>query len=153
MKTTALLGVAALVLGGSGFALAQGGGVSLQPDEIIAGRQAAFDLQGGVMAAMKGAVESGQEVKPLAAGAKGILAWARAIPTMFPVGTERGHNTKAKPEVWSDRAGFEKAAANLATQAEKLAQLADANDKAGFATQFQATGQACGACHRPYRAQ
>ena len=67
------------------------------------------------------------------------------------LGHQKGHNTRAKPEIWSDYAGFEKAAANATAQAEKLVQLADANDKAGFATQFQALAQACGSCHRAFR--
>jgi cytochrome c556 len=133
-------------------AAAQGTGASLQPDQIIAARQALMDLQGGVAAAMKAAVDGGQDVKALAAGAKGLVASSSVIPTLFPAGTDQG-KTKAKPEIWSDRAGFEKAAANLHAQAEKLVALADANDKAGFATQFAAVGQACGGCHRPYRAQ
>ncbi len=147
------LGVAAIALGVSGLAFGQGAGVSLKPDDVIAARQAAFDLQNGVMAAMKTAIDGGLDVKGLTAGAKGIGAWGRVIPAMFPDGTQTGHNTKAKPEIWSDRAGFDKAAANLVAAADKLAQLAEANDKAGFATQYTATGQACGGCHRPYRAQ
>ena len=70
---------------------------------------------------------------------------------MFPDGTQTGRNTKAKAEIWSDRAGFEKAAANFYQAAEKLETLAEADDKAGFAEQFKVTAGACGACHRAYR--
>jgi len=142
----------------AGFALfavqaaAQGTGAALQPDQFIAARQALMDLHQGIAAGMKAAVDGGQDVKPLSAGAKGLVASSRVIPSLFPAGTDQG-KTKAKPEIWSDRAGFEKAAANLNAQAEKLVPLADANDKAGFATQFAAVGQACGACHRAYRSQ
>jgi len=152
MKRFVLLGAAGFTLWAMG-ASAQTAGAALQPNDIIAVRQALMDLQGGIAGAMKGAVEGGAEVKPLTAAAKGLVSSSKVIPTLFPAGTEQGHNTKAKAEVWSDRAGFEKAAANLTAQAEKLVQLADANDKAGFAAQFQAIGQACGSCHRPYRAQ
>jgi cytochrome c556 len=143
-----LIGAAALT-----FCAAQASAQALSPDQIIAVRQAFMDLQGGNAAAMKAAVEAKEDVKPLAASAKALVSSSRMIPTLFPAGTEKGHDTKAKPEVWSDRAGFEKAAANLGAQAEKLAAAADANDKAAFATQFAAVGQACGGCHRPYRAQ
>lgn len=151
MKRLVLTTAFAITVGVSGLAVAQG--VSLKPDDIIAGRQAGFDLQNGVAAAMKGVVDGGGEVKPLAAGAKGLIAWGKVIPAMFPDGTQTGHNTKAKAEVWSDRAGFEKAAANFVAAAEKLVPLAEAGDKDGFKTQFAAVGQACGGCHRPYRAQ
>ncbi len=125
----------------------------LKPDDIIAARQAGFDLQSGVAAAMKAVVEAKLDVKSLEDGAKGLAAWGRVIPAMFPDGTQTGNNTKALPAVWTDRAGFEKAAENFATQAEKLKALAAANDKEGFATQYTATTQACGACHRGYRAR
>lgn len=153
MRRTALLGATLLTLAATGFAWAQGASVTVPADSIIASRQADMDMHNGIAAAMLAAVKSGGDVKPFTDGAKGLAASAKIIPFLFPAGTEKGHDTKALPEVWSDRAGFEKAAANLATQAEKLVQLADANDKAGFATQFQATGQACGACHRQYRAK
>ena len=150
MSKITLAVAVALGLSVSGLAMAQG---ALKPTDIIAARQSAFDLQGGVAAAMKGTVDAGGDVKPLTAGAKGLVAWGKVIPTMFPTGTETGGNTKAKAEIWSDRAGFEKASANFVAAAEKLVALADAGDKDGFKTQFAAVGQACGGCHRPYRAQ
>jgi cytochrome c556 len=124
------------------------------PDAIIAGRQAAYDYQGAMAGLMKGAVDGGAtEVKPYANGAKAMVAWGKAIPGMFPTGTETGHNTKALPTVWSDRAGFEKAAANFVAAAEKLQTAAEANNKEEFAVDFKATAQACGACHNTYRAK
>ena len=147
----------AWVVGGVALAVGLVGAASaadqaaIKPDEIIAARQAGFDLQQGVFAAMKAAVETGGPVKPLSDGAKGLVSWGHVIPSMFPEGTETGHETKAKKEIWTDRAGFEKAAANFTTQAEKLLTLAKADDKAGFAAQFKETGAACDACHRGYR--
>ena len=151
MHRAVLAGTVLFTVAASGWALAQGAAVSLPSDTVIAARQAAFDLQAGVAAAMKAGVDGGTDVKPYVQGAKGIAAWGKVIPSMFPAGTESGHGTKAKSEIWSDRAGFEKAAANLVTEAEKLQALADTNDKPGFAAQFKATGDACGACHRAYR--
>ena len=145
-----VMGGVALAIGLAGMARAADP-VTIKPDDIIAARQAGFDLQGGVAAAMKGTVDAGGSVKPLTDGAKGISSWAHVIPSMFPEGTETGRNTKAKKEIWSDRAGFEKDAANLATAADKLATLAEADDKAGFGAQFKEVGAACGACHRAYR--
>ena len=122
-----------------------------KPDDIIAGRQAGFDLVQGILVAMKTTIDGGGSVKPLTDGAKGLVSWGHAIPGMFPPGTETGHSTKAKAEIWSDQATFDKDAANLATAAEKLTVLAEADDKAGFAAQFKEMGGACGACHRAFR--
>ena len=144
-----MMGGLALALGLMGAARAED--ETFPSDTIIAIRQAGFDLQQGNASAMKAAVESGGSVKSFTDGAKGIASWARVIPVLFPDGSQAGHDTKAKPAIWSDRAGFEKDAANLATQADKLVTLAEADDKAGFAAQFKETGAACGACHRAYK--
>ena len=147
-----MLGGLAVAVGMVGLARAADG-IALKPDDIIAARQAGFALQGAEATAMKAIVDSGGSVKPLADGAKALAKWGHVIPTMFPDGTQTGHDTKAKPEIWTDRAGFEKAAADYAAAADKLAALAEADDKAGFAAQYKETTAACGGCHRPYRAR
>ena len=153
MRSVLAMCGALLVTGAAGLAWAQGAAVPVPADTIIAARQAGFDLQAGTVGGMKAAIDAGTDVKGLRDGAKGLAAWGHVIPGLFPDGTQAGHDTHALPAVWTDRAGFEKAAENFWTQAEKLAVLAEANDKAGFAAQYTATTQACGACHRNYRAK
>ena len=159
MRRVIFAGVA-LAFSAIGLAAAQGtstpgtaGGLVGTPDALILGRQAGMDLQGAVTGELKRAVDGKAEVKTYKSAADAIAAWGRAIPGMFPAGTEHGHDTKALPAVWSDRAGFEKASATLTTAAEKMSQAAAADDKAAFAEAFQATAQACGACHRSFRAR
>jgi cytochrome c556 len=123
----------------------------LSPDQIIAARQAGFALMGGAFGPLKGAAGSGQDLKPLAESAKAIAAWAALVPSLFPAGTETGRDTRAKPEIWSDRAGFERDAEALGTAAKALAVLAEANDGKGFAAQFEVAAKACGDCHKAYR--
>ena len=145
-----VMGGLALAIGVVGLARAADT-TPIKSDDVIAMRQAGFDLQAGVVAAMKATIDAGGSVKPLTDGAKGLSSWGHVIPAMFPDGTQTGRNTKAKKEIWTDKAGFEKAAANFYDQAEKLEKFAEADDKAGFAAQFKETGAACGACHRQYR--
>lgn len=142
---------AAFVVSSAGLAHAQG--VSLPPDDIIAARQAGYDLMAGNLIGMKNVIDQKGDVKPLVDSAKALASWGHVVPTLFPPGTEQGHHTHAKPNVWSDRAGFEKAAANFTGNADRLAQLAEANDKSGFAAQYKETTRACGACHHDYRAR
>ncbi len=149
----ALLLVGGARMGGAGLALAQGAAVSVPADTIIAARKAAFDLQAGTVTGMKADIDAGNDVKGFKDAAGALSAWGHSIPAMFPDGTQTGHETHALPAVWSDRAGFQKAAENFWTQADKLAVLADADDKPGFAAQYTLTTQACGACHRNYRAK
>lgn len=123
----------------------------LTADQYIAIRKAGQDLVGANFADMKRAVDAHtMDVKPFKDNANAIVAWFKVFPSLFPPGTDKG-DTKALPAVWSDRAGFEKAAADVRTAAAALARAADSNDSSAFAAAFQETGKACGACHRNYR--
>jgi len=123
------------------------------PQDAIVARRAAYKAQGEIANAMKKATESGQDVQPFAADAHWMADWAKQIPVMFPAGSETGHETKALPAIWTDMPTFEKDAAAFGEAATKLATLADANDKEGFAKQFATMGATCGACHRAFRAR
>jgi len=145
MKTKLAL-MTVLLLAAAGVARADG------PD-VIELRQTGMDLQAGAFAGIRAVVEAKGDVKKLEGPAKAIQRWAGVIPTLFTKGSEQGHNTKALPEVWSDSAGFQKAAATLGEAAGKLVEVAKAGDADGVAAQVKAIGDACGACHRTYRAK
>ncbi|MBV9782299.1 MAG: cytochrome c [Acidisphaera sp.] len=123
------------------------------PQEAIVARQASYKAQGQMFGAMKKAIDAKQDPAPFAPDAAWMSQWGQLIPSMFPPGSETGHDTKALPAIWSDKAGFDKDAANFNAAAAKLAQVATTNDKAAFAEQYQAVGETCGACHRAYRAR
>ena len=136
---------------GSAQCQAQSAGIPVPADQIVSMRKSTMDLQQGIMAAMKAGVEQKADVKPFVDGAKGLVASGKLIAVMFPAGTEKVGDTKAKPAIWSDPADFAKHAQAFDTEAQKLVTLAEANDKEGFATQFAAVGKSCGACHRQYK--
>ncbi|MBS0480461.1 MAG: cytochrome c [Proteobacteria bacterium] len=119
-------------------------------DQLIAGRQAAFKLSGATFGGMKAVIDAEGDVTRLGGAAKALTDWAHALPGMFPPGSDGGA-TKALPAVWSDRAGFEKAAAAYEVEGRKLGDLAQAGDKAGFAAQWAVVRGACSACHDKYR--
>ena len=73
------------------------------------------------------------------------------MPALFPVGTEAGNDTRASPEIWTDRGGFEKAAADVAAAASALSGAAASGDRVGFRAAFRATSLACASCHYAYR--
>ena len=83
--------------------------------------------------------------------AKAIARWIRQFPTLFPKGSEQGHNTRARPEIWANFADFQQRANDLADAADKLAQLANAGDADGVVEQTSVVVAACAACHRTYR--
>jgi len=148
------MGFAAMVLAGAAVA-AEGRAPATPGDaaSVIAGRQAAFRMSGALMGSMKAASTApGTDVTKLGFAARSVAAWAKALPGMFPAGSNVPP-TGALPTVWSDRAGFEAKAAAYAAAADKLAELAKAGDAPGFAKQIEVVGAACNACHEVYRAK
>ena len=151
---TVAVSIAALGWGARALTAAPTGTtVNLPALTVIQTREAAFRMQGAVAAAMKDAVDRKADVKKYADAAKALADYAAVIPSLFPLGTETGGDTHALPKIWSDRAGFEKAAADYRAAAKTLAAKASAGDTEGFAAAFQAMGKTCGACHRAFRAK
>ena len=126
--------------GGAGDGLALG-------DPDLEARQAALNLSGVAMGAIKAGIERASSPGPRP---------SHALPGLFPAGTSVADlpgATRAKPEIWSDRPGFEARAAAYAAATDRLAELARANDAEGFSAQWVTVRQTCGACHDAYRAQ
>jgi cytochrome c556 len=101
-----------------------------------------------------------KELAPIAKGAStdishvqekaaGLAAAARKIVGYFPPGTGRDvvPKTRARPEIWSDHAGFEAAAATFVKEAEKLEAVAKEGKLETIKAQISATAQACFSCH------
>jgi cytochrome c556 len=120
---------------------------------IIETRQAGQDLLLGTFTGIDEGVKHHLEVKTFAKPAAAMARWMKQFPSTFPPGSDHGNNTKALPAIWTDRAGFEMAAANLVAATEKLAQLARADDTAGFTAQVKTVADACTACHDKFRAK
>jgi len=144
--------LAAALVTAASMAVAQTPAKAPSAAELVAARQAGFKLMAASYVGLKAAIARGDDVKSLAFPAGTIAGWGKALPGLFPAGSTTTES-KALPSVWSDRAGFEAAAARLATEAGKLAELAKAGDAAGFQAQYQALGGACKACHDKYRAE
>lgn len=129
------------------------GPVKADAIDPIAVRQAGLALMGGDFGLIKSVVEAKGDVTKMAGPAGAIAKWAAVMPSLFPAGSDKGHDTKALPEVWSDQAGFQKAAARLGEAATKFAATAKAGDADAAAADFKAIGDACGGCHKVYRAK
>jgi len=89
----------------------------------------------------------------VAADTKIIASLGAALPTWFPKGSgvEARPKSLAKPDVWSDAAGFGAAAAKLKDETAKLNQAALSGDLAAVKAQLRPTGGACKGCHDKYR--
>ena len=134
-----------------GAANAQGEGAA----GVVKGRQAGMMLSGVAMGAIKASIDAQQAPSTQRFNSRALARWAHAVPGMFPAGSgaEAGVPTHAKPEIWSDRAGFEARAADYAAAADRLAELAAGDDAAAFSAQWTVVRASCQACHTPYKAE
>jgi cytochrome c556 len=146
------LAVAAMILAFGCALAATTAALADDPLKIIAAREDGYKKMGHAFFPIKKALEAGKPVTSMADDVQVVIDWGKQIPTMFPPGTEQGLKTRALPTVWSERAQFDKNAADLVAQAEKLKALAVAGDTAGFTKQYAATGAVCVTCHKTYRA-
>ena len=137
--------VATLAIGLGGLAWAE------TPDDIVAGRKATMTSMDEIGHALDDAVGNGADVTAMAPQAAKLAELGHDIPAMFPAGTETANRTRAWPEVWTDRANFERLAGRFATASKKLTTLAAAGDKDGFASQWDTVGNECGGCHRSFK--
>lgn len=151
MKATAILaliGVAAL----AGAASAQQSASSA--NDIVATRKAGFAMSAVTVNAINAGIEAGAPLASQGFTVGALRKWSHAIPGAFPAGTSSSDlpgATMAKPEIWTDRAGFEARAADYAAAVDKLAELAQGSDAEAFEDQFAVVRASCGACHTPYR--
>jgi len=135
------------------LALALAGAAHAAGPDPIETRQSGQDLMLADFSGIRAVVAAKGDVKTLEKPAAGLARWMKQFPTQFPPGSDTGHDTKALPAVWSDSAGFQKAADNFVETANKLAELAKAGDADGVAAQVKVVGDACGTCHKTYRAR
>ncbi len=102
---------------------------AMKPLGAIAKKQAPFDAE---------------VVKASATTIAGNLEKAQAL---FPAGSGGGES-RAKPEIWTDAAGFEKGMKEAHAAAVALQSV---KDEASFAPALGAVGASCKSCHDKYR--
>ncbi len=128
------------------------GSVAMSPEQVVAGRQAAFRLSASTFQLVRTAAEKGADLRLLGSQARNLSQWAHALPGMFPEGTGPGvAGTRARAEIWSNRADFEQKAGEYAAAATRLAELAQTGDIQQAGPQWDATRATCTACHQKYR--
>jgi cytochrome c556 len=122
-------------------------------DDIIKERQACMKGAGALMGVAVPMVKGEKPYDKAAVDAaianydKGCANWAN----FWGADTQKGEavQTWAKPEIWTDAAGFE-AAGGAAYQAVQA--LKASTDEATFKAAFPAVGAGCQGCHEKFRA-
>jgi cytochrome c556 len=148
-KTLLAAGVAIVVGGAAGTALAQ-----VKPEVMVKQRQSAMTLIGkywGPIAGMASGKVSPYNADVVSRNATYLENLAQMPWDGFHENTKGAMNTKALPEVWSQKAKFDELAQRLQTETAKLGQVARAKNEAGVKQQYAAVGKVCGACHEGFR--
>ena len=152
MKKNLVAAVLAVAIGGlAGIAAAQ-----MKPDVLVKQRQSAMTLIGkywGPIAGMASGKVSPYNADVVSRNATYLENLAQMPWDGFHDSTKGEKNTKALPEVWSQKAKFDELAQRLQSETAKLGELARAKNEAGVKEQYAAVGKVCGACHEGFRAK
>lgn len=124
-----------------------------KPEDAIKYRQSAMFVMNQHVTRI-GAMASGKAPFDAAAAADNAeivanmskLPWAAFVP-----GTDKGGNTKAKPEIWTEQAKFKETNEKLMAETVKLATAAKTGNLDALKTAFAATADTCNSCHDAFR--
>lgn len=141
------------VLGASAFAVSMPAAAQFaKPEDAIKYRQAAMHLQnvhvGRIFAMANGRVPF--DPKAAADNAAILDSIDHLAFAAFVDGSDKG-NTKAKPEIWSDRAKFDAAASKMQEDVTKLVAATKTGNQDQIKSAVGAVGQACKGCHDQFR--
>lgn len=123
-----------------------------KPEDAIKYRKAAFTVMGAHFGRI-GAMASGKapfDAAAAAANADLVSTMSRLPYAGFIEGTATG-DTRAKPEIWTERAKFDAAANKMQEEVGKLNVAAKSGNLDQIKVAFGAAGQSCKACHDNYR--
>src|SRR5690349_766976 len=87
------------------------------PAEFYESRELKMEQSEQLLLGLKQIGDSDRELAATIGYSAALIAFAQELPALFPEGSEAGD---ARPEIWSDRAGFAAAAARFHAAAEAL---------------------------------
>ena len=124
--------------------------------QIVQARQAHFKSLGRSLKSVRDQIRHAQpNWSVVAADANQIERLASTLPTWFPAGSGKGHGvkTRARAAIWAKPRAFAQAARIFLSRAQSLTQAAGGRDRRSLELRARALGQACGSCHRRFRAR
>ena len=126
----------------------------VKPEDVIRFRKSVYQVVAwnvrpiGQM--VKGEIPFNKDL--FARNAANVAAMAQLAPEAFAAGSDKGGETRAKPEIWSDAAGFKKAMDAFQAESAKLAEVSKtAANVDAVRAQTGALLKTCGGCHDTYR--
>lgn len=145
------LSVAALsLLVLSGTALAQA-----KPEDAIRFRQSGYTFMAWNMGNIRRNIEGEFNKDQVVAAANVIAAIANSgMGKLYQPGTDKGtgwHETKVKPELFTDKEGVGTVAKAFNEAANQMAKVAATGDQAAIKAAFGDLGKSCKGCHEKFK--
>lgn len=147
-----LAACALLAAGSFAFAATAVAQQAQKPEQLVKYRQAVYSLVGwnfGPMAAaVQGKIPYDKDAFARQAARAAVLAPMAADGF---VAQSVASNSKAKPEIWTDKAEFDRLMQNFVQKTAALNEAAKSGDLATIRPAFQEAGQSCKACHDKFK--
>ena len=124
-----------------------------KPEDAIKYRQSAFTMLGNHMGRLQPVLKGQVAFDAAAVNANvAVIQTLSTLPwTAFAAGTQA--SSSAKPEIWSDAAGFKAAQQKFEAAVVQLSAAADSGDLNKLRSAAGDVGASCKACHDSYRAK
>jgi cytochrome c556 len=144
----AAIGLSAVVLAGTTVA-------QTKPEDAIAFRQAGYKFMAWNTTRIKMNLEGQYNKDEVIQAANAIQAIANSgMGKLYLPGTDKGkgfHDTKVKPELFTDKEGVGKVGKAFNEAANEMAKVAATGDQAAVKAQFGKLGESCKGCHDNFR--
>jgi cytochrome c556 len=124
-----------------------------KPEDQLKLRKAAYSMMGYSFAQLDLMADGKRPfVKEDVVRYADLLANLSLVPKgFFGEGTDKVGETRAKPEVWTNRADFDSKMDRMTKETANLAHVARTADAAALKKALKDVDQACTACHDDYR--
>ncbi|OGA24714.1 MAG: hypothetical protein A3I02_02065 [Betaproteobacteria bacterium RIFCSPLOWO2_02_FULL_67_26] len=146
--------VLAVALGaGAGYAL--NAYAQAKPADVIKYRKAVMTVQSWNMRPMalmvKGQLPYDAALFSWYAGV--VEQTSHMLPDAFAPGSDKGAETKARPEIWKDAGKFTQAVERFKADTASLVQAASKGNLNAVKGPFGAVAKNCGGCHKQFRSK
>lgn len=125
-----------------------------KPEDAIKYRQSAMFIMGQNMGRI-GAMAQGRvpfDAKAAAEAAATVEFVSRLPWSAYGEGTDKGPNSRAKPEIWADKAKFNEYAEKLQVETTKLSAAAKTGSLDNMKAAMGGVGGSCKSCHDSFQA-
>ena len=152
MKKTSGILLALAITAAAGSVSAQ-----MKPEDAITFRQGGYRFMAWNMGRIKANIDGQYNKDEVIQAANVIQAIANSgMGKLYLPGTDKGtgyHETKVKPELFTDKEGVGKVAKAFNEAANEMAKVAASGDAAAVKEQFGKLGGSCKGCHEKFRVE